>query len=574
MVLSIAYQLTDAGKANLPGLRRPRPAALGPALALAGKNTTILPMHPVIRTFTATLACLLPATLPCLIAQEPAPATATHPPANLTAGPMLGYSTMAEVLIWAQTNVPATVQIRYWEEGQPNDIRWSAPCETRPETAHVAKCLADRVTWGKRYVYEVLVDGRAVTPLFPEGALRQGAIPLRFQTPPNWRFRETGHEVFDFRVATGSCAYINEGGYDRLNSAPYGAEYGIFEQIYEKTPDLMVWLGDNVYLREPDWTSRTGLYHRWSHDRALPEMRALLASAHHYGIWDDHDYGPNNAGWDFWNKAATREAFLLFHGNPSAGLPELPGIFTFFNWGDVNFYLCDNRTYRDSDGTDPAPFGKWKRHLGREQVEWLVNAMKWSQHESRSSYPISFHVVCSGSQILSDNPYPENYRTYRDEWQYLIDRLLHERIDGIVFLTGDVHFSEMSRETFTGGGLPGVAGKAGELGLPHTMVDLTVSPFTSGPHRGAAPNSKRVVDFLPRHEGLFRGRNFATLDFTGPGQDRRLTIRLWDSQGRLLNQQPGGAPGEVTPPSIITAAELKAPQPPKPPPAPTSHPKQ
>ena len=28
--------------------------------------------------------------------------------------------------------------------------------------------------------------------------------------------------------------------------------------IHQKKPDFMVWLGDNIYLREPDWSSHSG----------------------------------------------------------------------------------------------------------------------------------------------------------------------------------------------------------------------------------------------------------------------------------------------------------------------------
>lgn len=48
-----------------------------------------------------------------------------------------------------------------------------------------------------------------------------------------------------------------------------------------------------------------------------------------------------------WNKRQTTAALNLFFGNPPNGLLDMPGIFTFFNYGDVNFYLTGNRTYRD-----------------------------------------------------------------------------------------------------------------------------------------------------------------------------------------------------------------------------------
>lgn len=477
-------------------------------------------------------------------------------------GPMLGYSTMAESLIWVQTDGPATVQARYWPLGSdPAQAQLTDGIITAKETAWVAKLLCDRVQAGTRYAYEILLDGIPAVFRFRAGYGESGPLPLTFQTPPNWRFRESGHQIFDFRVAAGSCAYINEeGGYDRLNSPPYGAEFEIFERIYEQRPDLMIWLGDNVYYRETDFWSWTGMVHRWTADRSLPELQPLLATTHHYALWDDHDYGPNNAGWDFPLKALSQKAFSLFHGNPSAGLPELPGNFTFFNWGDVNFYLLDNRTYRDTDGTDPKLFGRWKRHWGKEQVDWLVNALKWSQTQAKSSYPVNFQVICTGSQVLSDNPYPENYRTYSEEWTYLFDRIRHEGIDGVFFLSGDVHYTELSMDRQQSMGQINPPGKAGPRYAISTFYDLTVSPLTSGVHRGETFNKKRVVDFAPTVDGTIRERNFAVLRFHGPLEDRQLTIEIYGSSGQLLNQKAGAAPGTVTDVSLISAQSLKAPR--------------
>jgi phosphodiesterase/alkaline phosphatase D-like protein len=52
----------------------------------------------------------------------------THP--LLSSGPMLGYAEMTETVIWVQTNVDATVQVRYWEKGKLETSRLSEPVPT------------------------------------------------------------------------------------------------------------------------------------------------------------------------------------------------------------------------------------------------------------------------------------------------------------------------------------------------------------------------------------------------------------------------------------------------------------
>lgn len=474
--------------------------------------------------------------------------------AALHSGPMIGYTTMAEVLIWCQTTGPAEVRIEYWPQSDPDDLRRTAPETTTRQDGYVAKCLADQVAAGTRYGYRVLVNGEAVQPRYrPE--FREGAIPLAFATPPNWRFREEGHRIFDFTVAFGSCAYINEpeGGYDRMGGDPYGGDYRIFESIYETSPDVFIWLGDNIYYRQPDWTSRTGMIHRWSHDRAIPHLRPLLATVPQYATWDDHDYGPNDAGRAFWHKELATEIFTLFHGNPSAGLPELPGIFTYFAYGDVHFYLLDNRTYRSEPALNLKPFDQQPSQLGKEQIDWLVESMKYHRKQARSSYPANFHVVALGNQILS--PYSrDTLQKVPGEWQYLFDRMVAEEMHNVLFITGDVHFGEVSRMDYEGGGQPGVPGKAGEEGTTYRFMEVTSSPLTAGPWPGspASANPYRV-DLFPGETDRVGQRNFASLSFEGPLTKRVAVIRYYDSDGNLLNQKPGAPEGTPTDASRIPA---------------------
>ena len=463
------------------------------------------------------------------------------PASQLQTGPMIGYASMAEVLVWVQTDSPAEVRVGYWPVDDPERIQFTDTVQTEKRTGHVAKCIADAVRAGTTYGYAVYIDDTEAIPAFRDG-YRKGPVPLTFSTPANWRFRESGHEPFDFTVGFGSCAYINEpeGGYDRMNSKPYGADYRIFESIYETDPDLFVWLGDNVYYREPDWTSRTGMIHRWTHDRAIPHLRPMLATVPQYAIWDDHDYGPNNVGREFWNKAMATEIFQLFHGNPTAGLPEAPGIFTYFAWGDVHFYLLDNRTHRTTGGLQPEGFGYDSQQFGKAQIDWLIESMKQNRTQSAGSYPSTFNVVATGSQVIS--PYDkDSLRRFPGEWQYLFDRLVAEEIHNVIFITGDVHFSEVSRL------------KVEDI----IFWEVTSSPMTAGPWAGSPPEENPYrVDIFPGEADRVGQRNFATLSFEGPLNERRTVIRYYDSDGNLLNQEPDSPAGTVTKASVIHAEEL------------------
>jgi alkaline phosphatase D len=409
----------------------------------------------------------------------------------LRSGPMVGYAEMREAMLWVQTTVPARVQIRYWPEGQPEDVRSTAVQETRAALACTAHLLADRVEPGGRYEYQLRINGRPVPRPYP----------LRFQTLPLWQYR-TDPPAFTF--ATGSCAYVNEAASDRPNQT-YGGHYEIFDAICRNRPDFMLWLGDNCYLREPDWGSRTGVLHRYSHTRALPELQPLLGAVHHYAIWDDHDYGPNDSDRGYPGKGWTLEAFKLFWANPVYDVTRRGGITGSFVWGDVQFFLLDDRWFRAPDRRRTGE----RVMLGKAQVEWLLDALAYSK--------APFKIVATGGQVLNPVAVYETYAIFPEERDRLLKGIAEEGIEGVLFLTGDRHHTVLSRLDRPGA---------------YPLYDLTVSPFTAGP---AEPDAQEGALRVPGT--LVTERNFALLTVSGPRADRSLRIRVLGADGKQRWEQ-------------------------------------
>lgn len=406
----------------------------------------------------------------------------------VSSGPMPGYSTMQEVAIWVQTRAEAKVQIAYWSERNPDLRRWTKALDTRSENAYTATLIADSLRPGTNYQYALYINDTYV----------KRPYETTFQTQKIWKWRG---DAPDFSFATGSCAYINEEVYDRPGK-PYGGEYEIFRSIVKQKPDFMLWLGDNVYLREPDWNSKTGIYHRYTHDRAIPEIQALLGSVHHYAIWDDHDYGPNNSDRGWWNKETTLAAFKDFWANPSYGREDVPGVFTFFQWADVDFILLDNRYYRSPDQLEASG----KTMLGGEQLQWLFDNLVASD--------ASFKVVALGSQFLNNSGVGETYFNdgFANERQQIIDFIHNQNIKNVIFISGDKHFSELSKLEEPG---------------EEVIYDLTISPFTAGVNTFGAEENNTL-----RIQGsMLTDRNFGIVNVHGPLEERKFTIKVFDTEG-------------------------------------------
>ena len=407
----------------------------------------------------------------------------------INSGPMVGYSTMQEVLLWVQTEERANVHFEYYEINNPKVKFSTNKIETEKKNGYVAKLIADQVIPGKKYKYEVYINNYKI----------ERNYAMEFQTQELWKWRTDPPDV---KFIIGSCSYINEPKFDRPGK-PYGSNFEIFNSINKKNPDFMLWLGDNTYLREPDWNSRTGFIKRYSHTRAFPELQPLLASTHHYATWDDHDYGPNNSDGSFWLKETASEIFKLFWGNPNYNVTGKGGITGFFQWSDLDFFLLDNRYHRTANNNLTGN----RQMLGKDQIDWLINALSFSQ--------ASFKFIAVGGQVISNGAVYENYATYPDERKYLLDKIREAKIEGVIFLDGDRHHTILS--------------KMQETKNVYPLYDLTCSSLTAGVNNDNEPYNSFKLE-----ETFVNVNNFGMLNVTGPTNDRELTIQIFDKDGKEL----------------------------------------
>lgn len=408
----------------------------------------------------------------------------------ISSGPMPGYSEMKEVAIWLQTKSKADVFIKYRVKGTDAEYETNN-VETQKETAFTALLIADLLEPGNIYEYDVYVNG--VKELLP--------FKTTFKTQKLWKWRE---DAPDFSFIMGSGAYINETKYDRPGKG-YGGNYKIYDAMTDDNPDFMLWLGDNVYLREPDWNSWTGIVHRYTQARATPELRNFIASTHNYAILDDHDFGPNDSDRSFWNKNQTIKAFELFWANPSYGVGDIKGAITSFEYADCEFFLLDNRYYRTPNKRKTGE----KTQLGEKQLQWLFDNI--------TSSTAKFKFVVMGGELLSTSGVYEAYSNngFDKERKRIIDFIYDEEIINVVFLTGDVHFSEIS--------------VLKENGKP-TIWDITSSPLNSGSNKHA--NEQNNTLRIPG--SVIMERNYSQIKVTGNKEERHLEVKYYNTKGELI----------------------------------------
>ena len=404
---------------------------------------------------------------------------------SLKSGPMLGYNTMREVGVWMQLENQGYASIKYWPKSNKSDVKTSETFYVENYKANTATIALELLEPGTQYEYTIIVNDKESDTVYD------------FETQKLWHWREDPPE---FSFVAGSCVYINEEKYDRPGKG-YGSNYSIFERIAEEDVDFMVWLGDNNYLREADYNSRSGIYHRYTHSRAVKELQPLLSKIHHYAIWDDHDYGPNDSDGTYWGKDITRQAFTDFWANPNYGVNGLDGITGTFTWNDCNFYLLDNRW-------DRTPQSSEGEILGDDQITWLIDALRTSK--------ASFNFICVGGQIINDFAEFENHAVFGAERKKILHLIDDYNIQNVVFLNGDRHHSEVSRYETPDGQL---------------IWEVTSSSLTSGAYdHSDEPNSFRYK------KSMIGENNYAVLSISGKRKNRKLTVEFKDAKGKKLKK--------------------------------------
>ena len=296
-------------------------------------------------------------------------------------------------------------------------------------------------------------------------------------------------------------------------------ELPIFASILREAPDLFLMLGDNCYfVQESEWNSERGMMLAHLRNRNHSSIRPLLAQVPVLGIWDDHDYGPNDSDGTFAHKATSLRCFQRMWAQRSYGLAEAPGIFSTVRCGPVELFLTDVRYERRSR----------RQILGPVQLGWLKERLRASR--------AAVKLVLSGSQVLPEVAGLPHFdwecwrRDGNAELLELLGFIEQEDIRGVLFASGDPHL--------------GYVLHAGGRELPGDQVgpefwELTASPLAHVPWAEHVwPADSRDPRFFDRYLLVETvGQNYGVIDLDLDRAGEELRLELKDAQGSLVYSQ-------------------------------------
>ncbi|TAD90000.1 MAG: alkaline phosphatase family protein [Bacteroidetes bacterium] len=410
-------------------------------------------------------------------------------------GPMLGHVDFKAASIWVEM-APGVQTVEVVYATALKRLPVSKTFLLPGGNANTAKLDLDGLQLNQTYQYTITAKLGKITDT------RKGT----FTTRELWQWRKAPPT---FQFLAGSCAYFNEPAVDRPG-APYGKDSSIFETMAKDSASFMVWLGDNWYTREVDFGTPSGLQYRASLTRSYPVLQNFLKAMPHYAIWDDHDYGPNNADMAYPLKEASRGIFERYWCNPSFG-ENGQGIYTKINWHDVDVFLLDDRWFRSNDALPDSINGTpnaEKQMLGAAQLRWLKNALAASQDDRQ----ISFRIIAMGSQVLNPLSSSDCLQHFPTEYAALMRMIEELKVEGVLFLTGDRHLSEIIEQKRT---------------AAYPLYDITTSPLTAGPTKWQG----NQVNNPYRIAGVDGAQSYARFKVSGQGKTRALSVEFVDKQG-------------------------------------------
>lgn len=239
------------------------------------------------------------------------------------------------------------------------------------------------------------------------------------------------------RIAFGSCANQN-------------SPQPVWDVILQAKPDLFLFIGDNIYADTEDMGEMQRKYKQLG---SKPEFANFRSNVPVLATWDDHDYGINDGGIEYPKKEQSKKLLLDFFGEPADSLRrQRPGIFMSYYFGApgkrLQVILLDLRWFRTSLNVDPKshdylPVTAADAELvGSEQWKWLENELK---------QPADLRLIASSIQFCSPEHPWEKWSNYPKDKARILALFDELKINNAFFISGDMHYGELSAEKTPGG---------------------------------------------------------------------------------------------------------------------------
>lgn len=336
----------------------------------------------------------------------------------ITAGPVQGLPSETGVTVWLRGDATRLYGLELALDAAGTGATTVAYQYAEPAADYTVRFDPEGLAANTTYYYRLTVDDE------PQGEF----LPIK-----------TAPALTDtVRIGLGSCAKTSTDVYRAQQMSTFG-------HLSDRNLDAFLFVGDSHY-----GNAQTLSKHRdYLRDPLRIEARAnLLARVPTASTWDDHDFLGNNTDGECAGRELALQAVQEYWPNPSFGLEAAPGTYYRHRMGAAELFVLDCRSYRprlaNADGTDRDEGRRCTNSgetltdtagglLGTPQYEWLVDSLGESE--------APFKLIACGSLMTSNGI--DSWNSFPDQRDALYSSIHEANVDGVVFLSGDIHRSQV-----------------------------------------------------------------------------------------------------------------------------------
>jgi alkaline phosphatase D len=342
--------------------------------------------------------------------------------ALLTHGPVVGGVTDSEAKLFLRTGQAASVKIEYSTDPNLLNSLMTNTLQTSYTKDFTTVVTLTGLNPQTTYYLNIYVNG---VPQFSSGYPSFKTFPaitdpqqFKFIILTDFRDQIKVTKTFPtfFNASQEGADFVFIGGdFDHSNPTTLSEKRKMFKQLYNPNS---LGLGDfmNGILR-------------------------LMPIVHQ---WDDHDAGKNNIDktYPYWKRSyRVFKEYVPTYKLPSGSF----GIWQYFQYANVDFFVLDGRSQRDPD-IDPDDTNKSMldgNNLGSTgQLEWLKQGLL----HSTARWKIIFSSVVTNPTTKPN----DGWAVFQTEWRKLRKFIQDNQIEGIVFISGDLHIGGIDNGTASG----------------------------------------------------------------------------------------------------------------------------
>lgn len=307
-----------------------------------------------------------------------------------------GEVTESGAVIWLRAERESSVAVEYGKDPSLQNALKAASIQVVGDNDYTGKVLLRDLEPRSSYYYRAVVPDKKPGPV------------ARFVTAP--RADQAANVRFAFSGDT------------RQRYQPFV----IMDAVREKKPEFFLYLGDTIYGDlEGKARHLSQFREKYVNNRNDEPTQRLFAETSLMVVWDDHEVEDNYRAADPLAPIGRRAFFDYWPVRQDSA--DTQRIYRSARWGSLaELFILDTRQYRDeAAGTI----------LGAQQRQWFLDALANSNAR--------FKFVCTSVPFSS--PAVDKWGGYPADRDEVLKVIKQKRLNGVIFLTADVHYAAVVR---------------------------------------------------------------------------------------------------------------------------------